>query len=68
MYQGAVTPVDSVGTTGTMVDQRSMFKAAQKGVVNGQSALRSMVSADNGRSQCGMVGHLCKNTSLQLVT
>ena len=44
-----------------------MVKAPQKGVVNGQNMLKNMENADD-RSQCGMVGLLCKNNSLQFVT
>ena len=54
--QGAVTHIDSVVTTATTVGQWSMVKAAQMGVVNGQSALRTMVNTDNGGLQCEMVG------------
>ena len=46
--QGAVTPIDSIVTTTTAVRQWSTVKAAQKGVVNGQSMLRNTVNADNG--------------------
>ena len=48
--QGEVTPTDSVVTTATTVGQWSMVKAAQKGVVNGQGALKNTVNADNSRS------------------
>ena len=67
-HQGEVTPIDSVVTTATAVGQWSTVKAAQKVVVNGQSALRNTVNADNGRLQCGMDGLVRKNNSLQLVT
>ena len=41
---GGVTPMDSIVTTVTAVDQRSTVKAIQKGAVYCQSTLRSMQS------------------------
>ena len=65
---GGVTPIDSVVATATAFSQWSTVKAAQKGAVNGQSALKSMV---NGRLQCGTdkrVHTKLNSNSLQLVT
>ena len=46
----------------------STVKAAQKGVVNSQSALKNTVNANNGRSQRGIDGLVRKNNIPQLVT
>ena len=35
-----------------------------RSMVNGQSVLRNTVNKVNGRSQCKMDGHVCKNNSL----
>ena len=48
--QGGITPIGSVVTTATAVGQWSTVKAAQKGVVNGQSALKirsALTTADH---------------------
>ena len=64
--RGGVTFIDSVVTTATAVSQWSTVKAAQKGVVNGQSMLRNTVNDDNGRLQCRMDELIHKNHNLHL--
>ena len=66
--RGGHSHTDSVVATVTAFSQWSTVKTAQKGAVNGQSALKSMV---NGRLQCGTdecVHTKLNSNSLQLVT